>query len=94
MANENEANIQKKIIERVLSEETKKLVASDAKDTLDVLEEMTDLPRSELEEIARNVRTSSLAASDSFFSVKMQLVLTATFIVILASLVFLIKWFF
>jgi hypothetical protein len=66
----------------------------DTTETLDVLEEMTDLPRSELEEIARDVRTSSVADRGSFFSVKMQVVLIAAFIAILACLVFLIKWVF
>jgi hypothetical protein len=34
MTNENEADIQKEIIERVLSEEKKKLAAADTKETL------------------------------------------------------------
>ena len=64
------------------------------KDTLDVLEEITDLPCSELEEIARNVRTSSVYDRDSFFSVKMQVALTAEFFAIFAFSVLLIRWIF
>lgn len=91
MANENEGDVQREIIRRALSEEKKKLAAADTRDTLDMLENMTDLPRAELDEIAREVHASSAAAGDSFFSVKMQVALVAAFMALLAGLVFLIK---
>jgi hypothetical protein len=94
MANESEADIQKEIIKRALSEEKKKIATAYTKDTLDVLEEITELPRSKLEEIASNVRTSSVYDRDSFFSVKMQVALTSGFFAIFAFSVLLIRWIF
>ena len=88
MTDENEAEIQKKIVERVLSEEKKKLAAADTADALDTLERMTGLPRSELEESARDVRRSAAAERDSFFSVKMQVLWIAAFIAVLVGLVY------
>jgi hypothetical protein len=94
MTDEKEAEIQKEIVERVMAEEKKKLAASDTEDTLDTLEQMTSLPRGKLEEIAQDVRSKAAAKSDSFFSVKMQVVWVAAFIAAIVGLYYVLKWVF
>ena len=49
--------------------------------TIDALEDVTGLPRLELENIANEVRTSYKTAEEKFFSIKNQLLITGSILV-------------
>lgn len=75
-----EGRVQREIIRRVLEqsrmdqEEKERLL--ERKDTLEVLQEMTDLAPVELEQIAHNVSLGSVHDGEGFFSVKNQILFT------------------
>ena len=74
---ENKINqeVIRRAIERsdVKTQEKEKLLKQ--QDVIDALEDVTDLPRLELEQIAREVRESYANSGDEFFSVKHQLLI-------------------
>jgi len=65
-----------------------------ARYTIDALEEVTGLPRLELETIAREVRTTYGAAEDGFFSIRNQILMVGSALVPIVILVWLITTFF
>jgi hypothetical protein len=78
MNDEIEEKIEQEIVRRALKrsylrkkEKEKRLYA---KDVLDVLEEMTDLPGDELLEIAEEVKTAYADDGEGFFSIRYQLI--------------------
>jgi len=89
-----EEKIQEEIRRRALEQsdslqrESQKLVHT--QDTLDALEEMTGLPRAELEKIAKEVRSSH--DQDHFFSIKRQILLTLILGLALFSAVIVMVW--
>jgi hypothetical protein len=61
--------------------------------TLDALQEVTGLPRPQLESIADDVKLSLRVTNDDFFSIKNQILMTfgvSGFVIILGWLVFII----
>ena len=79
MNDEIEEEIEQEIVRRALKrsyfrkrEKEKRLYAEDV---LDVLEEMTDLPRYELLKIAQEVQTAYSGAGEGLFSIRYQIIL-------------------
>jgi hypothetical protein len=74
--NMTENNVNEEIIRRAIkrsdfkTEEKEKLLKR--QDIIEALENVTDLPRLELEQIAREVRESYVNGEDRFFSIKHQ----------------------
>lgn len=62
------------------------------KDMLDVLEDMTDLPRDELERIAEEVELSYADDGESFFSLRYQLVFVGLSMMALFGIPVLAVW--
>lgn len=62
------------------------------KDMLDVLEDMTDLSREELERIAKEVRLSHADDSEGFFSLRYQLVFVGLSMMAVFALPVLAVW--
>ena len=92
-----EAKIQKEIrkraFERVDILRQKKQDLQKAAYTLDALQEVTGLPRTDLESIADDIRFSRQMTHDDFFSVKNQILWTfglVSLILILSGLVYVI----
>ena len=57
--------------------------------TLDALQEVTELPRADLESIADQVRLSHQMMRDNFFSIKNQILMTLG----ISSLILILSWF-
>lgn len=94
--NDAENKINEEIIRRAIKrsgfreQEKEKLL--DREDILDALEDVTDLPRLELENIARDVRASFTHGSEDFFSIRHQIFLTASMGFLLLGLVAFAVW--
>ena len=93
---ESEEIIEGEFLRRVLKrayshqkEEEKRLYA---RDMLDVLEEMTDLSRHELERIAEEVRWSHNDDGEGFFSLRYQVVFVGLSMMVLLGLPVLALW--
>jgi len=75
-----EAKLQKEICKRVFERrdrlQLEKQRRQDIQHTLDALQEVTELSRSELRAIARDVRLSSECLDENFFSIKNQILVT------------------
>ena len=85
--------IRKRAFERadILRQEKQNLQGSEY--TLDALQDVTGLPRSDLESIALFVRLSRQMTHDGFFSIKNQILMTfvvSGFVIILGFLLFMI----
>ena len=96
MNDEIEEKIEQEIVRRALKrsyfhkrEKEKRL---HAKDVLDVLEEMTDLPRYELMKIAEEVKTAYAEDGEGLFSIRYQLILVGLPILTLLGLPILAVW--
>jgi len=63
-----------------------------AKDVLDVLEEMTDLPRDELLEIVEEVKTTYAGDGEGFFSIKYQLIFVGLPVLTFFGIPMLVVW--
>ena len=61
---------------------------------IDALEEVTDLTRSELDDIAREVRESYASGSEYFFSIKQQFKWVAIIGSLLMSIIAVVVWLF
>ena len=92
MSRRLEAKIRKEIRKRAL--ERAHLLRQEeqnrqrTKYTLDALEEVTELPRADLESITDQVRLSHQMAHDDFFSIKNQILITlgvCTFLLIISG---------
>ena len=62
------------------------------KDLLDALEDMTDLPRHELEQIAERARLSHADPGEGFFSLKYQVVFVGLSMMALFGILMLAVW--
>jgi hypothetical protein len=82
--------IQQQIIWRALEKSKAKEQERRVGDVVDSLEEMTDLPRSELGQIAAQVLEANTAKEDRFFSIKQQLLVTGA---TLLACFLLLAWF-
>ncbi len=86
MSREMEERIQEEIVRRTLErshflqQEKEKLLHT--QDILDALQEITDLPREELEDIAKEVRSSHVREDEGFFSIGNQIILASIFVLI------------
>jgi hypothetical protein len=85
--------IRKRAFERVdfLRQEKQNLQGTEY--TLDALQDVTGLPRPDLESIADDVRLSRRMTQDGFFSIKNQILMTfgvSGFVIILGLLLFMI----
>ena len=91
-----EEKIQKEIRRRVLDLADLKRQETAGKRytryTINALEEVTGLPRVELESIAREVRVSYGGGERDFFSIKSQLIISASICMPLLILIWLIIW--
>ena len=96
-------NIEKKIQEEIRRRafaradllKQKKDSHLDTRFTIDALQEVTGLPRSELEQIADDVRSSFKSQRKDYFSIKSQFSLVFGLLAALALLVYgLIRWLF
>jgi hypothetical protein len=71
-------NIQQEIRRRAFERfdylQEKKVNLQNSRHTLDALQDVTGLPRMELETIAEEVRNSFVAYQESFFSIKNQMI--------------------
>jgi hypothetical protein len=87
---EIQEEIRRRALEKAgsLQKENQKLLHT--QDTLDALEEVTGLPRAELEKIAKEVRSSH--DQDHFFSIKRQILLTIILGLALLSAVIVVVW--
>ena len=63
-------------------------------DILDALEQLTGLPRFELDNIARDVRGCYIHDQDTFFSIKNQVVFGSILMLALVGIPFLTVWLF
>ena len=81
--------IRKRALERahILRQEKQDLQKTEY--TLDALQEVTGLPRPELESIAEEVRLSCQMTHDDFFSIKNQILMTLG----VSSLILILNWF-
>ena len=96
--NNKENKINEEIIRRAIKrsdlkeQEKEKLLKR--QDVIDALEDVTDLPRLELENIAREVRESYAHGGENFFSIKHQIFLAIltgfTFVSVIAVAVWLL----
>jgi hypothetical protein len=95
---EVEERIRGEIIRRALEassmREQQREEALMTRDVLDVLEEITELPRTELERIAREVRNSTGQAGDGFFSLRQQIMWAGGIVLCLAGIPVLGVWLF
>ena len=88
-----EAKIRKEIRRRalerahILRQEKQNLQKTEY--TLDALQEVTGLPRPDLESIAEEVRLSCQMTHDDFFSIKNQVLMTLG----ISSLILILSWF-
>ena len=77
---------QREIIERALkkahTQERQKEEALLIRDTLDALQEITELPRVELDRIAEEVSALSADDRDDFFSIKNQIIIACVIVFI------------
>ena len=93
MSRKLEAKIRKEIRKRAL--ERAHLLRQEeqnqqrTKYTLDALQEVTELPRADLESIADQVRLSHQMMRDNFFSIKNQILMTLG----ISSLILILSWF-
>jgi hypothetical protein len=87
-----EAMIRKKIRKRALDRaqilRQEKQNRQETEYTLDALQDVTGLPRSDLESIADEVRLSHQMTRDDFFSVKNQILMTIG----VSSLILILSW--
>ena len=94
--NDTENKINEEIIRRAIKrsgfreQEKEKLL--NQQDIMDALEDVTNLPRLELENIAREVRESYTHGSKDFFSIKHQFFLAALMGFILLSIIAFAVW--
>ena len=81
--------IRKRALERahILRQEKQNLQKTEY--TLDALQEVTGLPRPDLESIAEEVRLSWQMTHDDFFSIKSQILMTLG----VSSLILILSWF-
>ncbi len=98
MSRDREEKIQEDIVKRAIErshfvqqEEERGL---HAQDTLDALQEMTDLPRAELEMIAKEARNAYVHEGEGFFSIGNQILLASMFVLILLGIPILAVWLF
>ena len=91
-----EQKIQKEIRQRVFEyadiNEQKENILLQTRYTIDALEEITGLPRSMIEMIAKEVRESFVQDKRKFFSIRNQIFLVFLFVLILFLLAGLIVW--
>ena len=94
--NQTENKINEEIIRRAIKRsglekrEREKLL--NRQDVIDTLEEVTDLPRVELEQIALEVRKSYATDGKEFFSIKHQVSLAALMGFVLVSIIAFAVW--
>ena len=91
---ENKINqeIIRRAIERSSIGEQEKKELHRRQSVIDALEEVTDLTRSELEDIAREVRESYASVNEDFFSIKQQFKLVALFGSLLMGIIAVVVW--
>lgn len=63
-----------------------------AQDMLEALQEITDLPREDLEKIANEVRSSYVDDVEGYLSIKYQIIFVGTFVLILLGMPILAVW--
>ena len=96
--NATERKLNEEIIRRAIEQsdfqeqEKEKLLKQ--RDIIDALEEVTDLPRVELEKIAREVRESFTNGGEAFFSIKHQIILATLIISAVLSIIAFVVWLF
>ena len=85
--------IRKRAFDRMDSFARQTASAQHTQDTIDALEQVTGLARSELESIAGEVTASFTADKDDFFSVRDQLIISvSTFIPLLITIWLMVLW--
>ena len=85
--------IRKRAFDRMDSLARQTASAQHTQDTIDALEQVTGLARSELESIAGEVTASFTADKDDFFSVRDQLIISvSTFIPLLITIWLMVLW--
>lgn len=70
--------IRRQAIIRAIDKRREEEVRQDARCTLDALQELTELPRSELQAIAAAVSAAYDREKDNFFSIKDQILMVST----------------
>ena len=94
--NNTENKINEEIIRRAIKRSDlkaqKKEKLLNRQDVIDALEDVTDLPRLELENIAREVRESYADGGEGFFSIKHQVFLAALMGSLFVSIIAVAVW--
>ena len=94
--NETENKINEEIIRRAVKQSDLKALEKEKllkqQDVIDALEDVTHLPRLELENIAREVRESYAHGGDDFFSLKHQILMTVLLVSLFVSIIAAAVW--
>lgn len=94
--NDTENHINEEIIRRAVERsgfrEQERENQLNRQDIMDAIEDVTDLPRSELENIARDVRESYTHGRNDFFSITHQILLAALMGFLLLSIIAFSVW--
>lgn len=84
MPRDMEAKIRQEIARRAFEKAKMDRHKAETRFTLDALEEMTGLPRTELEAIEKAVRADPPREADTFFSLKHQLIIAGVVLLLVA----------